>query len=51
MTGGANSDVAGSVTSNPTGITCSLVSAADRAPNRPFVNGTTVTLTVVTGPG
>ncbi len=45
---GANSDVAGSVTSNPGGITCSWAPLVPCTDTGPFVNGTTVTLTVAT---
>lgn len=48
VTGGFNSDIAGSVTSNPAGITCTWGPAAPCSTSAPFVNGTTVTLTVVT---
>ena len=47
---GANSDIAGSVTSTPPGITCTWTGRRRRAPTpETFINGTTVTLTVATG--
>jgi PKD repeat protein len=45
---GANSDIAGSVTSNPPGITCTWVPPVPCTDTAPYVNGTTVTLTVTT---
>ena len=47
--GGPSSDIAGSVTSNPAGITCSWPPGQTCTTSFPFPNGTTVTLTVVTG--
>jgi hypothetical protein len=47
---GANSDIAGAVTSTPPGITCTWTGAPPGCTDTgAFVNGTTVTLTVATG--
>ena len=48
MQAGANSDIAGSVTSTPAGITCSWAPSVPCTDTGAFVNGTTVTLTVAT---
>jgi hypothetical protein len=52
FTGGANSAVPGSISSSPPGITCSWTGAPPPTPctdSAPFLHGTTVTLTLVTG--
>jgi hypothetical protein len=51
VTAGTNSDVSGSVSSNPAGITCAWVPNQPCTDTATYINGTTVTLTVVLGPG
>ena len=51
VTGGTNSDVSGTVTSAPAGITCAWTPGAPCTDIGVFMNGTTVTLTAVLGPG
>lgn len=45
---GVNSDIAGSITSNPAGINCAWTASTPCTTSAPFVNGVTVTLTVTT---
>jgi uncharacterized repeat protein (TIGR02543 family) len=49
--GGTSSDVPGTVTSAPAGITCAWVPGQACTDIAVFMNGTTVTLTAVLGPG
>jgi hypothetical protein len=49
--GGGGSDVPGSVTSNPIGINCAWVPGQPCNDTGTFINGTTVALTAVLGPG
>jgi List-Bact-rpt repeat protein len=49
--GGSGSDISGSVTSNPPGITCAWVPNQPCTDTATFINGSGVTLTAVLGPG
>jgi PKD repeat protein len=46
--GGANSDISGSVTSNPPGITCTWAPTSPCTDTAVYINGSVVTLTVAT---